>query len=208
MANSYSGSSEADSVVAAATRVRELAERLALDADDFLSVTRISSSAGVPVDIIRALLAGRAAEQRDLTAVFTSRCQDLKKRRRVASDAIGQALGVSGSHAHYLITGKRKASMEQCVALAAFFDVRAQYLTATDHDAVLDLLRDDERRMLEELAAAEPAPAADAEMARLLNSPGIRSIAARAADLDPERRRALAAWVDGYVAGARSGEEQ
>ncbi|MGW7466984.1 helix-turn-helix domain-containing protein [Streptomyces xantholiticus] len=214
MADSYSGPRDAEkSVVAAAARVRELAERLERDPDEVLSITRLAARAGAPVEIVRLLLAGRAIEERDVRARFTSRCQELKQCRKVSNAEIGKALGVSRSQASYLLAGERNASLEQCEAIAAFFDVRAQFLTATDHDALLDVLRDEERRMLEDLAAAEPALPADPEMERFLRVNGVRRIAARAAGLDDEHRRALATFVDGFVAAAdlaprRTGDQE
>ncbi|MFJ6572623.1 helix-turn-helix domain-containing protein [Streptomyces sp. NPDC091292] len=190
-------------------RVAALADRLGVRHSGVLDVTRLSVDSGVPEDVVRDLLHGRAAGEPDLQARFLQRFDLLRRTRvkpngrRYTQQEIADGAGMSRQQAGALINGDRRPTMEHCAAIQRFFGVHAGFLTAEDADALGFALQLTEQELLQRLADHESdmAPATrdetDDALERLLQDHGVRGIAWRAAQLPTDKHRdKVTEWLD------------
>lgn len=206
-------------LAATVTRVAELAGKMGRDANQVFDLRRLSEASGVPADVVRILLDGRAAGEPDLQTRFLQRLDLLRRTRvkpngrRYTQQEIADGAGMSRQQAGALINGDRRPTMEHCDAIQRFFGVHAGFLTAHDADALTDALQRTEQQLLQDFAgrARETAPAAAASagdpLARLLQNHGVRGIAWRAAQLPSDKHRdKVTEWLDMLLESVKPNE--
>ncbi|MET8946467.1 helix-turn-helix transcriptional regulator [Streptomyces sp. NPDC004542] len=199
------GATATDRLPAVVARVSALADRLGVPHAEVFDVRRLSVGCGVPEPVVRALLGGRPAGERDVQARFLQRLDLLRRTRlkpngrKYTQQEIADGAGMSRQQAGALINGDRRPTMEHCDALQRFFRVHAGFLTAEDPEALAGALQRTEQELLQKLADRERAAASAAEdpLERLLQDHGVRGIAWRAAQLPTDQHRdKVAEWLD------------
>ncbi|OUC94434.1 helix-turn-helix domain-containing protein [Streptomyces swartbergensis] len=192
-------------LAAVVSRVTALADRLGVPHAEVFDTGRLSVASGVPEPVVKALLGGRPAGERDVQARFLQRLDLLRRTRlkpngrKYTQQEIADGAGMSRQQAGALINGDRRPTMEHCDALQRFFRVHAGFLTAEDPEALLSALQHTEQELLQKLAdrEREAAAAADDPLERLLQDHGVRGIAWRAAQLPTDQHRdKVAEWLD------------
>ncbi|CAL9364601.1 helix-turn-helix domain-containing protein [Streptomyces sp. enrichment culture] len=190
---------------AVVARVAALADRLGVPHAEVFDTGRLSIASGVPESVVRALLSGRPAGERDVQARFLQRLDLLRRTRlkpngrKYTQQEIADGAGMSRQQAGALINGDRRPTMEHCDAIQRFFRVHAGFLTAEDPEALAGALQHTEQELLQKLAdrERESAAADDDPLERLLQDHGVRGIAWRAAQLPTDQHRdKVAEWLD------------
>ncbi|WP_432055348.1 helix-turn-helix domain-containing protein [Streptomyces sp. bgisy022] len=190
---------------AVVARVAALADRLGVPHAEVFDTGRLSTASGVPESVVKALLSGRPAGERDVQARFLQRLDLLRRTRlkpngrKYTQQEIADGAGMSRQQAGALINGDRRPTMEHCDAIQRFFRVHAGFLTAEDPEALAGTLQHTEQELLQKLAdrERESAAADDDPLERLLQDHGVRGIAWRAAQLPTDQHRdKVAEWLD------------
>ncbi|MEU3948069.1 helix-turn-helix transcriptional regulator [Streptomyces sp. NPDC029526] len=191
---------------AVVARVAALADRLGVPHAEVFDTGRLSTASGVPESVVKALLSGRPAGERDVQARFLQRLDLLRRTRlkpngrKYTQQEIADGAGMSRQQAGALINGDRRPTMEHCDAIQRFFRVHAGFLTAEDPEALAGTLQHTEQELLQKLADRERESAAAADddpLERLLQDHGVRGIAWRAAQLPTDQHRdKVAEWLD------------
>lgn len=191
---------------AVVARVAALADRLGVPHGEVFDIGRLSAASGVPESVVKVLLSGRPAGERDVQARFVQRLDLLRRTRlkpngrKYTQQEIADGAGMSRQQAGALINGDRRPTMEHCDAIQRFFRVHAGFLTAEDPEALAGALQHTEQELLQKLADRERESAAAADddpLERLLQDHGVRGIAWRAAQLPTDQHRdKVAEWLD------------
>ncbi|MFI9616383.1 helix-turn-helix domain-containing protein [Streptomyces sp. NPDC052023] len=199
------GATATATLPAVIARVTALADRLGVPHAEVFDTARLSVASGVPESVVRDLLRGRPAGERDVQARFLQRLDLLRRTRlkpngrKYTQQEIADGAGMSRQQAGALINGDRRPTMEHCDAIQRFFRVHAGFLTAEDSEALADVLQRTEQELLQKLAdrEREAAAAAGDPLERLLQDHGVRGIAWRAAQLPTDQHRdKVAEWLD------------
>ncbi|MFJ6742431.1 helix-turn-helix domain-containing protein [Streptomyces sp. NPDC091279] len=197
------GTTASAALPAVVTRVSALVDRLGVPPAEVFHSGRLSRASGVPEAVVRDLLSGRPAGERDVQARFLQRLGLLRRTRlkpngrKYTQQEIADGAGMSRQQAGALINGDRRPTMEHCDALQRFFRVHAGFLTAEDPEALSGALQATEQELLQKLAEREAAAALDDPLERLLQDHGVRGIAWRAAQLPTDQHRdKVAEWLD------------
>ncbi|MFJ2609078.1 MULTISPECIES: helix-turn-helix domain-containing protein [unclassified Streptomyces] len=197
------GTTASAALPAVVARVSALVDRLGVPPAEVFHSGRLSRASGVPEAVVRDLLSGRPAGERDVQARFLQRLGLLRRTRlkpngrKYTQQEIADGAGMSRQQAGALINGDRRPTMEHCDALQRFFRVHAGFLTAEDPEALSGALQATEQELLQKLAEREAAAALDDPLERLLQDHGVRGIAWRAAQLPTDQHRdKVAEWLD------------
>ncbi|MEW1638512.1 helix-turn-helix transcriptional regulator [Streptomyces sp. NPDC093801] len=198
-------------LAAAVERVARLGAKLGRSRDEVLAPETLTRACGVPLDVIRALLQGRAAGEPDIHARFRQRLDLLHEThrkdngRKFSHGEIARESGISRQQVQALLGGDRRPTMDHCARLERFFDRPAGFLQSEDSEALGCALATIEKTLLREyqehsernaLAAAAPAGAG---RPGLYERHGVDGIALRAALLPDQGRTKLLEWLDHYM---------
>ncbi|NUP20307.1 MAG: helix-turn-helix transcriptional regulator [Streptomyces sp.] len=205
MTDGFEGPSATPTAVlpAVVARVTALADRLGVPHAEVFDTGRLSVASGVPEPVVKALLSGRPAGERDVQARFLQRLDLLRRTRlkpngrKYTQQEIADGAAMSRQQAGALINGDRRPTMEHCDAIQRFFRVHAGFLTAEDPEALVSALQRTEQDLLQKLAEREAAKSAEDPLEKLLQDHGVRGIAWRAAQLPTDQHRdKVAEWLD------------
>ncbi|MFF4646994.1 helix-turn-helix domain-containing protein [Streptomyces sp. NPDC001389] len=198
-------------LAAAVERVAGLGAKLGRSRDEVLDPETLHRACGVPLDVIRALLQGRAAGEPDIHARFRQRLDLLHEThrkdngRKFSHGEIARESGISRQQVQALLGGDRRPTMDHCARLERFFDRPAGFLQSEDSEALGCVLAAIEKTLLQEcqehsernaLATAAPAGAG---RPGLYERHGVDGIALRAALLPDQGRTRLLEWLDTYM---------
>lgn len=197
----------------AVERVAGLGARLGRRRDEVLDPQTLNRACGVPLDVIRALLQGRAAGEPDIHARFRQRLDLLHEThrkdngRKFSHGEIARESGISRQQVQALLGGDRRPTMDHCARLERFFGRPAGFLQSEDSEALGCALAAIEKTLLQEyqehsernaLAAAAAAPSGSGRPG-LYERHGVDGIALRAALLTDRGRTKLLEWLDHYM---------
>ncbi|MFF5705251.1 transcriptional regulator [Streptomyces sp. NPDC012794] len=188
-------------------RVAELGAKLGRGRDEVLDPGPLSHASGVPLDVVRELLAGREAGEPDIHERFRQRLDLLhstylkENGRKYSHGEIARASGISRQQVQALLGGDRRPTMDHCARLERFFQRPAGFLQSEDADALHCALTAVEKTLLHEYSERNvPAAAADgAGGPSLYARHGVDGIALRAALLPDQGRTKLLQWLDNYM---------
>ncbi|MEU3404586.1 helix-turn-helix transcriptional regulator [Streptomyces sp. NPDC006670] len=199
-------------LTAAAERIVRLGARLGRSRDEVLRAEALGGACGVPLDVIRALLQGRAAGEPDIHERFRQRLDLLHEThrkddgRKFSHGEIARQSGISRQQVQALLCGDRRPTMDHCARLERFFNRPAGFLQSEDAEALGCALAGIEKALLRECqehserdALAAAASAAAGRRPNLYERHGVDGIALRAALLPDRGRTKLLEWLDTYM---------
>ncbi|MEU8432870.1 helix-turn-helix transcriptional regulator [Streptomyces sp. NPDC029216] len=199
-------------LAAAIERVVRLGAKLGRSRGEVLDPEALHRACGVPLDVVRELLRGRAAGEPDIHERFRQRLDLLHETyrkengRKFSHGEIARESGVSRQQVQALLGGDRRPTMDHCARLERFFERPAGFLQSEDADALYCALAVVERTLLQEhqeysergVLAVAPA-GTGAGLPSLYERHGVDGIALRAALLPDQERTKLLEWLDHYM---------
>ncbi|MFF2193527.1 helix-turn-helix domain-containing protein [Streptomyces sp. NPDC058157] len=192
-------------------RIVRLGARLGRSRDEVLRAETLSRACGVPVEVVRALLQGRAAGEPDIHERFRQRLDLLHEThrkddgRKFSHGEIARQSGISRQQVQALLCGDRRPTMDHCSRLERFFNRPAGFLQSEDAEALSCALAGIEKTLLRECQehserdALAAASAGAGRRPSLYERHGVDGIALRAALLPDRGRTKLLEWLDTYM---------
>ncbi|MFF4370559.1 helix-turn-helix domain-containing protein [Streptomyces sp. NPDC001594] len=207
-------------LTAAVERIVRLGARLGRSRDEVLRAETLGGACGVPLDVIRALLQGRAAGEPDIHERFRQRLDLLHEThrkddgRKFSHGEIARQSGISRQQVQALLCGDRRPTMDHCARLERFFNRPAGFLQSEDAEALGCALAGIEKALLrecQERSERDALAAASAGAGRrpsLYERHGVDGIALRAALLPDRGRTKLLEWLDTYMEEEAAAEQR
>ncbi|MCX5380392.1 helix-turn-helix transcriptional regulator [Streptomyces sp. NBC_00091] len=194
-------------LAAAIERVVDLGAKLGRSRDEVLDPGKLNAASGVPLDVVQALLEGRAAGEPDIHERFRQRLDMLhgthlkENGRKYSHGEIARESGISRQQVQALLGGDRRPTMDHCSRLERFFRRPAGFLQSEDADAVSCALAVVEKALLQEYSEFDAlvSPPAGRGRVGLYERHGVDGIALRAALLPDQGRTRLLQWLDNYM---------
>ncbi|RKS97215.1 helix-turn-helix protein [Streptomyces sp. 3211.6] len=195
-------------LTATVERIVCLGARLGRSREEVLCTEALNHACGVPVEVIRELLQGRAAGEPDIHERFRQRLDLLHETyrkdngRKFSHGEIARQSGISRQQVQALLCGDRRPTMDHCSRLERFFNRPAGFLQSDDAEALGCALAEVEKTLLREYQehSERNAPAAGAgRRPSLYERHGVDGIALRAALLPDRGRTRLLEWLDTYM---------
>jgi transcriptional regulator with XRE-family HTH domain len=189
------------SLAATVGRVTELADKVGRPPEEVLNSEALHLDCGVPVDVIDALLQGRAAGEESIQLRFLQRLQMLQRTqlredgRKYTQVDIAKGTGISRQQINALCNGERRPTMDHVALIEQFFNRDAGWLQSGDAAALNTALLRREKALLQEYADFETSNQDGSP--NLFSRLGVENIALRAALLPDDRSRAkVVRWLD------------